>query len=176
MKKNTTRQLILAALFTALGVILPTAFHSIGMAGPIFLPMHIPVLLCGLIVGWQYGALVGLIVPFISSILTGMPPIYPMAVYMAFELATYGMVSGLLSKKYSSLISLVGAMIFGRVVLAIVQFIIMGFSGNAFVLNTFLTSSFVTALPGIIVQIILIPIIMFALKKSGVLNKVNISL
>lgn len=176
MKKTTTFQLILAALFTALGVLLPTAFHAVGMAGSIFLPMHIPVLLCGLIVGWQYGALVGILVPFISSILTGMPPIYPMAVYMAFELATYGMVAGLLSKKWGSLVSLLGAMLSGRIVLAIVQFIIMGFSGNGFVLNTFLSGAFVTALPGIIVQIILIPIIMLALKKSGVLEKVTTSL
>ena len=78
MKKPTTRDLILAALFVALGLLLPVMFHAIG-AGPVMLPMHIPVLLCGFICGWQYGAICGLIVPLLSSVITGMPPIFPTA-------------------------------------------------------------------------------------------------
>ncbi|MGL6174778.1 MAG: ECF transporter S component, partial [Cellulosilyticaceae bacterium] len=141
MKKQTTVGLILAALFTALGVLFPMVFHAFGMGGPIFLPMHIPVLLCGLICGWRYGGLVGLIVPFLSSILTGMPPIYPVAVYMAIELITYGIVSGVLIKKYNTLVALIGAMLVGRMVLGIGQFVILGLSGKVFGLAGFLTSA-----------------------------------
>lgn len=176
MKKQTTVGLILAALFTALGVLFPMVFHAFGMGGPVFLPMHIPVLLCGLICGWKYGGLVGLIVPFLSSVLTGMPPIYPVAVYMAIELITYGMASGVLIKKYNIIVALVGTMIIGRVALGIGQFIILGLSGKAFGLVSFLTSAFITGLPGIVTQIIIIPIIMMALKKASVLDKVAQSL
>ncbi|MEG3041536.1 MAG: ECF transporter S component, partial [Clostridium sp.] len=105
MKKSTTINMVISALFIAIGILLPQMFHSLGMSGTIFLPMHIPVLLCGLICGWRYGALVGIIIPLFSSVLTGMPPIYPVGVSMAFELAAYGAASGILSKKTNTMVA-----------------------------------------------------------------------
>ena len=95
MKNQKTKTLVLAALFLALGVVFPQLFHAIG-AGPVFLPMHIPVLLCGLICGWQYGGICGLIVPLLSSLLAGMPPLWPTCPSMMLELCAYGLLTGLL--------------------------------------------------------------------------------
>lgn len=173
MKKSTTYQLILAALFVALGVLLPVLFHPLGLSGQVFLPMHIPVLLCGLIVGWKFGALAGLIVPFLSSVITGMPPIYPVAVSMALELAAYGLVSGLLSKKFNVVISLVGAMLAGRAVMGIANYFLMSAPGGGYTFAAFISGAFVTALPGIIVQLVLIPLIVIVLKKNGVLERLS---
>lgn len=170
MKKSSTFNIILAGFFIALGVLLPVAFHSLGLAGSIFLPMHIPVILAGLICGPIYGAGVGFIVPFLSSVTTGMPPIYPVAVFMAFELAAYGALSGYLIKKANVYVALLGAMLGGRVVLGVAQGILLGFFGNGFALSGFITGAFVTALPGIIVQIILIPLIYIGLKKGKVID------
>ena len=172
MKKQTTINMILSALFIALGVTFPIAFHSLGLAGPIFLPMHIPVLLCGLICGWKYGALVGFTVPLLSSMFTGMPVLFPIGITMCFELCTYGAVAGLLANKKNIFVSLICSMITGRVVSGIANVILLSLSGKGFVLNSFLAGAFITALPGIIVQLILIPVIMMALKKAKILNKV----
>lgn len=172
MKKTTTINMILSALFIALGIVLPMAFHSLGMAGTIFLPMHIPVLLCGFICGWRYGVLAGIITPLLSSIFTGMPPLYPVGVSMCIELATYGGIAGFLSSKTSTIVSLIGAMLVGRVAAALANIVLLSLAGNSFVLQAFLTSTFVTALPGILIQLILIPAIMLGLKKSNILNKV----
>ncbi len=173
MKKNATLKLVLASLFTALGLLLPSVFHMFSLGGTIFLPMHIPVLLCGLVCGWQYGALVGFIVPLLSSAFTGMPPMFPVAIAMAAELAAYGAVSGFLSKKNNVVISLVGAMLAGRAVSGIANAVLMGVAGKPFMLSGFLTGAFVTALPGIIIQLIAIPLVMIALTKSKVLEKVR---
>lgn len=173
MKKNATLKLVLASLFTALGLLIPSVFHMFSLGGPIFLPMHIPVLLCGLICGWQYGILVGFIVPLLSSAFTGMPPMFPFAVSMAVELAAYGAVAGLLSKKYNVFISLVGAMLAGRAVSGVATAVLMGVAGKPFMLSGFLTGAFATALPGIIIQLVAIPLIMVALDKSKVLEKVR---
>ncbi|MEG1275596.1 MAG: ECF transporter S component, partial [Ruthenibacterium sp.] len=94
LSTNRTKKLVLAALCVALGMILPMAFHAVPNAGGIFLPMHIPVLLCGLVCGWQYGLACGVLAPLLSSLITGMPP----AAFlpgMLCELAVYGLVSGL---------------------------------------------------------------------------------
>ncbi|MEG0133883.1 MAG: ECF transporter S component [Clostridium sp.] len=172
MKKSTTINMVISALFIAIGILLPQMFHSLGMSGTIFLPMHIPVLLCGLICGWRYGALVGIIIPLFSSVLTGMPPIYPVGVSMAFELAAYGAASGILSKKTNTMVALLVSMALGRIVSGLATLILLSLSGKVFALQAFLTGAFVTALPGIILQIILIPIIMLGLKKSKIIDKV----
>ncbi len=166
MKKSTTLRLVLAALFTALGVLLPIAFHPLGVVGQVLLPMHLPVLLCGFLVGWKYGALVGFIVPFLSSFTTGMPPIYPVGISMALEMAAYGFFAGFLSRKYPVIVSLVGSMLAGRVVMGIANLILLGISGKPYLFSAFLSGAFVTALPGILLQLILIPAILFALKKT----------
>ena len=110
MVQTKTKNLIIAAFCLALGLVLPGAFHAIG-AGTVFLPMHIPVLLCGLLCGWQYGAAVGFVVPLLSSVLTGMPPIFPVAPAMMLELCAYGLLTGLLYHRFKQnlYVALVGA-------------------------------------------------------------------
>ena len=90
-----TYKLVLAALFLALCLVLPIVTGGIPAIGNMLLPMHIPVLLCGLVCGWQYGLVIGFVAPLLRSALFGMPPLYPIALAMAFELAAYGLVIGL---------------------------------------------------------------------------------
>lgn len=172
MKKSSTLKLVLAGFFTAIGIALPVAFHALSLSGSIFLPMHIPVLLCGLICGWKYGLVTGVIIPFLSSILTGMPPIYPVAISMAFELATYGAVIGLLSKKTNTIVALIVSMLSGRAVLGIANVILLSLSGKTYAWPAFISGAFVTAMPGIIIQLILVPAIFAVLKKSKQLERV----
>ena len=171
MKNKPVYKLTATALCIALGLALPQVFHMFG-AGTVFLPMHIPVLLCGFIVGGPYGLLCGLITPLISSILTGMPPLFPVGVGMMAELAAYGFLTGFLYKKTkNTYLSLIVAMLGGRVVSAIVKVALMGFGGSPFVLNAFLASAFITPWPGIIIQILLIPVLVMALKKANLISE-----
>lgn len=172
MKKSSTLKLVLAGLFTAMGVGLPIAFHAFSLSGSIFLPMHIPVMLCGIVCGWRYGMITGIIVPMISSFLTGMPPLYPVGVAMALELAAYGTIIGILSGRMNIIAALVGAMLGGRVVLGISNVILMGLAGKSYTFSAFIAGAFVTALPGIILQLILVPAIYLILEKSNLLEKV----
>ncbi|GFR36365.1 ECF transporter S component [Thermobrachium celere] len=162
-----TKKLVLAALFLALGLLIPSIFHMSGLPGNVFLPMHIPVLLCGFVLGEKYGALIGFVTPFLSSILTGMPPIYPVAVAMAFELATYGFVSGYLYKrrKMNVFVSLVIAMLLGRLVSGAANYILLTSMGKKYVLNMFITASFVKCIWGIVIQLILIPFVVKMIYK-----------
>lgn len=171
--KNYTKNLTLSAMFLAIGLVLPLLFTGqLRAVGNMLLPMHLPVFLCGLICGWQYGGLVGLILPVLRSSLFTMPPM-PLAVVMAFELATYGALAGYLygRSKWKCVLalyrSMIAAMLGGRVVWAIGRMILAGVSDTGFSLKIFLTSGFVTALPGIILQLTLIPVIMVALDRTG---------
>ena len=162
--RNSTRKMVYSAICAALGVVLPIAFHSVQNAGSIFLPMHIPVLLCGLLCGPWYGLACGILAPVLSSTLTGMPPaaILPS---MIVELAVYGLVSGLMKKATkNNIISLVTAMLAGRIVSGLAKAFI--FNAGSYGIKAWVTGSFVTALPGIIIQIVLIPIIMIALERA----------
>lgn len=120
--KNVTRKLTLSAMFMAIGILLPLLTGQIQRIGNMLLPMHIPVLLCGLICGWQYGAVVGFILPLMRSVMFGMPPLYPVAVAMAFELAAYGFVTGFVYSRVhrknigTTYLSLIAGMISGRVI------------------------------------------------------------
>lgn len=169
---SQTKKLTLAAMFLALGIILPFFTGQIPQIGSMLLPMHLPVFLCGMICGWPYGLGIGLIVPILRSAMFGMPPMFPTAAAMAFELAAYGLISGFLymrSQKqnlvtvYSSLIA---AMIGGRIVWGIVQLILLSINGGAFTWTLFISGALLNAIPGIIVQLILIPVIMYALDKA----------
>lgn len=171
MKKSSTQRLVLAGLLTAVGIALPVAFHALSLSGSIFLPMHIPVLLCGLICGWKYGLAAGAVVPLLSSILTGMPPLYPVATAMAFELATYGAVIGLASKKTNTFVALIIAMLSGRAVLGVSNVVLLSLSGKSYAWSAFISGAFVTALPGIIIQLILIPLIYAAVQKNRHLER-----
>ena len=171
---KNTRNLVLTGLLIALGIVLPLAFHSIPNAGSIFLPMHFTVLLCGLICGTPYGFIAGILTPFISSIATGMPP----AAYlpaMVVELATYGILSGLLpriiktpSRTANIYISLILVMIGGRIVYGLINAMI--FRAGDYSLQIWFTSLFITSLPGIIGQLVLIPVIIFALEKAKLIE------
>lgn len=172
MEKSSTLKLVLAGLFTAIGLALPVAFHAMSLSGSIFLPMHIPVLLCGLVCGWKYGLVTGIAIPLLSSVLTGMPPVYPVAIAMAFELATYGAVIGLLSRKMNTILALIIAMLSGRAVLGIANVALLGLSGKSYAWSAFIAGAFVTALPGIIMQLILVPVIFAILQKNKHLERV----
>ena len=172
MNFSSIKRMTLSALCVALCVVLPMAFHMIPNAGSVMLPMHIPVLLCGLVCGWQYGLLCGILGPLVSSVLTGMPPaaILP---GMMVECGMYGCVGGLMMERvrtgslYGDIyISLPTAMLAGRVISGIVKALILtpGLSFTAWV-----TASFVTAFPGIMIQLIFLPSVVCTLMKAKVI-------
>ncbi len=169
---NHLKKVIFAALCLALCIVLPFLTANNRMLGNILCLMHIPVLLCGFLCGPWWGLAVGAIAPILRSATIGMPPMYPTAAAMAFELAVYGLVSGLLyralpKKPWSIYIALIVAMLAGRIVSGAVQFAFLGLFHTKYSLETFLTASFVTPWPGILLQIALIPPIVLALKKAG---------
>lgn len=168
MEKKSVREIVLSGLFIALGLILPMVFHVFG-AGSTFLPMHIPVLLAGFAVSVPFAIAVGVITPVLSSVLTGMPPAFPVLPYMMFELAAYGTVTSFLYRKLNLnvYVSLVCSMIAGRIVSAVVVWVLATF----FVTKlpgpiVFITGAIAQGIPGIIIQIIFIPAIIFSLNKS----------
>ena len=168
------KRTVLGALFAALCVVLPIAFHAIPNAGSIFLPMHIPVLLCGLVCGWPYGLVCGLLGPFLSSLLTGMPPA-AMLPSMMVECAVYGAVSGIVLKTVRTgtttrdlYIALVIAMIAGRVVSGIAKALILS---PGITMSAWVAASFVTALPGILVQLVVIPLLVNLLIRIRMIPK-----
>ncbi|MBR7142673.1 MAG: ECF transporter S component [Clostridia bacterium] len=169
MRRKTLKKAVLCAFFLALGLTLPFLTGQIRSVGNMLLPMHIPVFLCGLICGGPWGAAVGFILPLFRSALFGMPPLYPEAVSMAFELAVYAGASGLLygrvfRRRMGGLYaSLIAAMVAGRLVWGAVKALLLGFGGKAFTLQMFVAGAFINALPGIAVQLILIPGVMTAL-------------
>ncbi len=170
-KNKNMKNLVNAALCLALCMVLPFLTGQIPQIGSALSPMHIPVLLCGFICGWPYGLAVGILAPLLRFMLFGMPPIFPTGIAMAFELAAYGMATGLLYKKLPKTIpniytSLIVSMLAGRVVWGIVMSIIAGVSQVQFSLQLFLAGAFLNAMPGIICHLILIPIIVVSLQKA----------
>ena len=159
------KRLLLASVFLALGAVLPLFTMQIKEIGDSLLPMHLPVMLCGLICGAKYGGAIGLILPFFRAVTFGMPPLFPNAVWMALELATYGFVIGLLyAKKQHSIpwlyASLVTAMLSGRVVWGISKALLLGLRGSVFTFGAFLAGGFADAALGILLQLVLIPAVM----------------
>lgn len=174
--KQSIKNLTLSAMFIAVGIVLPFFTGQIPRFGNMLLPMHLPVFLCGLICGWQYGAVVGFVLPLLRSSLFGAPILFPSALFMAFELMTYGFVSGFLynRSKWQCIValyrSIVAAMLAGRVVWGIVQIIFLGISGNAFTWKAFMAGAFLNAIPGIALQLVMIPTIMVALNRTGLVK------
>ena len=167
--------MILAALFLALAYVMPFLTGQIPEIGSMLCPLHIPVLLCGFICGWPWGLIVGFVAPLFRSLTLGMPPPFPTAVCMAFELAAYGAIAGLMHKilprkKPYIYVSLLTAMIVGRLVWGIAMFIFTGLDGGNFTSAAFIAGAFTNALPGIIVQIVLIPLIVMILENPKILN------
>ena len=175
MKKNI-QNLTLAAMFLAIGMVLPFLTGQIRVIGKMLLPMHIPVFLCGLICGWPWGAAVGFVLPLLRSAVFGMPPMYPNAVAMAFELLTYGAVAGFLyaRSRWQCVVALyrclIAAMLAGRAVWGVVEVILLGLGGSAFTWQVFLAGAFLDAVPGIILQLLFIPAVMVALDRAGLVR------
>jgi thiamine transporter ThiT len=173
-KRNDIKKLTLSAMFLALAFVMPFLTGQIPQIGSMLCPMHIPVLLCGFFCGAPWGLVVGFVAPILRSFTLGMPPMFPTAFCMAFELATYGFIAGWLhnklsNKKVNVYVSLLGAMVIGRLVWGVIMFCCMGFDASKFGLNAFLAGAVLNAVPGIIVQIVLIPILVITLGK--IVNK-----
>ena len=177
MKKRTDiKKLTLSSIFLALAFVMPFLTGQIPQIGSMLCPMHIPVLLCGFFCGAHCGLVVGFIAPILRSFVLGMPPIFPKAICMAFELAAYGFIAGMLhsklpKKKVYVYASLFGAMVIGRLVWGMAMFVCMGFDASKFGLAAFVSGAITTAIPGIILQLVLIPVLVITLEK--VVNKAN---
>ena len=156
------KKMVTSAFLLATGLVLPMIIGQIPLFGNMLLPMHIPVMLCGYWCGWQWGGLVGFILPLLRSLIFGMPVMFPTASSMAVELAVYGICTGLFHKKMGRslkglYLSLIGAMIIGRIAWGIVSVFLYGLGKNPFTWKLFLMQGLVYALPGILLQLLLIP-------------------
>lgn len=163
--------LAFSGVFLALAYVMPFLTGQIPEIGSMLCPMHLPVLLCGFVCGAPYGLIVGLVTPLIRSVTLGMPTLFPTATAMAFELAMYGLMAGLLykylpKKKPLIYVSLLGAMVAGRIIWGVVMFGIMGFDTANFGFAAFWAGAVVNAIPGIIAQIIFIPVLIMVLEKA----------
>ncbi len=169
-KMSNVKKSIITAVCIALCYVIPLMFHGIQNAGNIFCPMHIPVFICGLICGWQYGLLCGIAGPALSSALSGMPPVAILPSMMV-ELAVYGTAAGLMMKlvrtksTYADLyISLIVAIVCGRVLAGLAKALI--FARGSYSMSAWIAGSVVTSWPGTVIQLVFIPTIVFALMKS----------
>lgn len=175
-KQNATINLALAAMFLALAYVLPFLTGQVPQIGSMLCPMHIPVILCGYFCGAPWGFIIGAVAPLLRSVTLGMPTLFPKAFAMAFELAVYGLMSGVLyrvlpKKKINIYVSLVLSMIAGRLVWGIVQFCCMGLDASKFGFSAFWAGAVVNALPGIVLQIVIIPVIVMLFEKTKFINR-----
>ncbi len=174
MRNISVRNLALSGLFLALCLLLPMFVGQIPQIGGMLLPMHLPVLLCGFVCGWPYGLAVGLIAPVFRSLLFTMPPM-PTAIAMSFELAIYGLVTGYLyqfvqGQRGAVYRALIPAMILGRIQWGLVSAIIYGFRGSTFTWQMFVAGALLNAIPGILLQLALIPLIIAALERANLIE------
>lgn len=176
---KTTYKLVLSALFLDIGLLLPFLTGQIPQIGNLLLPMHLPVFLCAFICGWQYGAAVGLIVPILRSMVFSRPLFYPTALGMAVELAVYGLVAGLIYNKFKQKNvkaiygALIPAMLIGRMAWGMTQVVLWGAVNDQFTWKIFVAEAFVNAIPGIVLQLVLIPAIMSLLHWTKLLKYEN---
>ena len=181
MKSEMIKNMTLAAMFLAIGLFLPFLTGQIPQFGNMMLPMHIPVILCGLICGWKYGLMIGFILPGFRFLLFGSPPFlapFPVGLAMTFELATYGFLTGFLYQRsrWQCLIALyramITAMVAGRIVWGAVMFLLvpLGLNANGFTFGAFMSGAILTAIPGIIIQLTLIPALMVTLNRTGLVK------
>ena len=175
MHRNQIRRLTLTAMFIALGYLLPFLTGQIPQFGTMLSPMHIPALLCGFVCGWQYGLVAGAIMPLLRSATLGMPPMFPTAVAMAFELAAYGCAAGLLYRALPKhiafvYVTLVLSMLIGRAVWGLASAVLMMGTENAFTTQAFLAGAFINAWPGIILHILVIPPVVLGLRRAKLMD------
>ena len=167
---------VLAALFLALAYLLPFLTGQIPEIGAMLCPMHVPILLAGFILGWPWGLAIGAIAPLFRSLTLGMPPLFPTALCMAIELAAYGVIAGLMHRilpknKLFIYCSLLTAMIAGRLIWGAVMFLCMSATGGSFPFAAFLAVAVTNAIPGILVQIILVPMLVMLLEDPKIINR-----
>lgn len=168
MYKNVSiKEIVLSGLLLATGLILPMMFHMFGMTGPIFLPMHIPVLLGGMIFSTPLALVLGVATPLLSSVFTGMPVIFPMAVIMVFELGTYGLTASLAVRKLklNTLSSLLISMASGRIAAGLSAALLVQMFGVKMNPVIFVKSAVITGIPGLIIQLIFIPPMVYAINR-----------
>lgn len=166
-----TRKITFSAIFLGLAMVLPFFTGQIPQIGSMLCPMHIPVLLCGFVCGAPWGFAVGVIAPVLRSVSFGMPQLFPTAIAMTFELAAYGACAGLfyrfLPKKNGFIyVSLIGAMIVGRLVWGLADWILLSAVGAEFTVAIFLSGAVISALPGIVLHIVLIPLLVIGMKRA----------
>ncbi len=165
---STTKKLVLTAVFLALGMVLPMLFGQIPQIGSMLLPMHIPVFLCAFVCGAEYAAPMAAVLPLLRSALFARPNFYPEALSIALEMAVYALVAGLIYRKTGKIHpSLVPAMLIGRVVRCGVQLALLGIAGKPAVLSAVFGGVVVAGLPGIALQLLLIPALMLIIKKKA---------
>ncbi len=174
IRRDRLLRTTLSALCLALCYVLPFLTGQIPEIGSMLCPMHLPILLCGFFCGWPWGLAVGLCAPLLRSLTLGMPSLFPTAVAMAAELGVYGAVTGLLHrllppKRPYVYLSLIAAMLAGRAVWGLSMLALMGIKGGSFTLSAFLAGAFVNAIPGIAVQIVLVPLLV--MTAEGPLKK-----
>ena len=171
MNKNI-KDLVLFAMFLAIGFVLPMLTGQIPVIGKILLPMHIPVFLCGLICGWKCGGALGFILPIARSLIFSVPVMYPTAIAVAFEMATYGITVSLIytcikKQRLAGLYcSLLISMVLGRIIRCIAEIILLNLNGNGFALKVFFSGVIFNAIPGIAIQLIVIPAVMMATQYT----------
>lgn len=170
-KQNNLFKPVLSAMFLALALVLPLVTGQLTQTGNAFCPMHIPVILCGYFCGPWYALTVGLVAPLLRFAIFSMPPLMPIGISMCFELAAYGLISGLMYKllpkrKVHIYVSLIAAMLGGRAVWGISRAVLSGFQKTDFGFSLFIAGAFTNAVPGIIIQIILIPAVVMAVDKA----------
>lgn len=170
-KKNDLKKLTLSAMFLAIAFVMPFLTGQIPQVGSMLCPMHIPVLLCGFFCGAPWGLVVGIIAPILRSIVLGMPPMFPTAFCMAFELAAYGFVAGWLHERMPKnkiyiYVTLFAAMIIGRIIWGAAMFGCLGFDISKFGFQAFLMGAVINAIPGIILQIVFVPVFVMLIEKK----------
>ena len=175
-KQNYISNVALSAMFLALAYTLPFLTGQVPQIGSMLCPMHVPVILCGFVCGAPWGLVVGFAAPLLRSLTLGMPVLFPQAVAMAFELAVYGLVSGMMyrilpKKKISVYLSLIIAMIAGRIIWGLVWLICTGFDPAEFGFAAFWAGAVTNAIPGIILQIVIIPVAVILLEKAKLIKK-----
>lgn len=177
MRQNTSiRKLVTTGLLLAVGLFLPFLTGQIPQIGNMLLPMHLPVFLCGFICGWKYGLGLGLLLPILRFALFGMPVLYPVGIAMACELATYGGVAGALyaHSRWQCIRALyrclIAAMLAGRIVWGITEAVLLGVGPEGFTWQMFISGAFLTCIPGVILQLIVVPAIMAALNRTGLVR------
>lgn len=171
-RENNTKKLVTAGLLLAIGIIVPSIFHTTGLPGKMLLPMHIPVLIGGFLLPPVFAFLLGALTPLLNSMITGMPVLFPMAIIMIFELGAYGLVVSLLYRKFNlpSIPSLVVAMILGRLVAGLVVYVLSAFFGVDLNALVFIVGAVTTGIPGIVIQLLLIPMLIHGITRYTTIN------